>query len=44
VVKPDPKNPAHHYLLRLPEDTATLRMPPRSPGVEVPVIEMFLNL
>lgn len=43
LVTPDPKNPAHHYLLGLPEDTLTLRIPARAPDVAVPVIEMFLD-
>ena len=43
VMDVDPANPMHRYLTGLPEDTLTLRLPPRPPDTEVPVIEMFLS-
>ncbi|MEV0998695.1 alpha-L-fucosidase [Nonomuraea sp. NPDC050202] len=42
LVTIDPKEPFHHYLRGLPEDTLTLQLPITRPDVTVPVIELFL--
>ncbi|MFC4117230.1 alpha-L-fucosidase [Nonomuraea zeae] len=39
----DPKEPFHHYLRGLPEDTLTLRLPVTRPDVTIPVVELFLK-
>ncbi|MER6578076.1 alpha-L-fucosidase [Nonomuraea sp. NPDC001023] len=42
-VEIDPKEPFHHYLRGLPEDTLTLRLPITRPDVTIPVVELFLR-
>ncbi|MEV0587401.1 alpha-L-fucosidase [Nonomuraea sp. NPDC050310] len=43
IVTIDPKEPFHHYLKGVPEDTLVLELPAVRPEVTVPVIEMFLT-
>ncbi|WP_433440926.1 alpha-L-fucosidase [Nonomuraea sp. CA-141351] len=43
IVEVDPKEPFHHYLRGLPEDTLTLQLPITRPDVTIPVVELFLK-